>query len=470
MLVIISDLHLTDGTSGETIREGAFQVFRERLRELAYHASWRADGKYKPIERLELVLLGDILDVIRSTKWLDEKPGELGYVRPWDDCLNRPFIDKVRSISDSILQTNANSLAILRSMKDPTVTTLPPATQEGKPAQVPWEPDAPGRVPVSVRIHYMVGNHDWFYHLPDPAYHDIRRAVVDALGLENASDRPFPHDPQEPAAELIRQVCEEHKVFARHGDRFDSFNYDGHRNVSSLGDAIVVELVDSFSATVKAQLGQELPAECIDGLKEIDNVRPLLLIPVWVDGLLRATCPDMRLQRKVKQIWDELADRLIHLPFVREHHAVFRLFDNVEKLRWALTFSKELFRDHLSRFLPWFDEKIGTRQGSYYPHALCEAAFKSRAARFIVYGHTHRPDLVPLDTVTSFSAGPAKQCYINSGTWRPVHVLTTLNTRAEKFIGYHTMTYLAFFKDDERGGRSFESWSGALGGTPDPAL
>lgn len=32
----------------------------------------------------------------------------------------------------------------------------------------------------------------------------------------------------------------------------------------------------------------------------------------------------------------------------------------------------------------------------------------------------------------------------------------------QEFIGYHVMTYLAFFKDDERGGRPFESWSGAL--------
>lgn len=42
MLVIVSDIHLTDGTSGKTIREGAFRVFRQRLRDLAYDASWRA--------------------------------------------------------------------------------------------------------------------------------------------------------------------------------------------------------------------------------------------------------------------------------------------------------------------------------------------------------------------------------------------------------------------------------------------
>src|SRR6266849_1591142 len=79
MLVIISDLHLTDGTSGETIRSGAFKAFRERFRDLAYDASWRSDAKYVPIERMDLVLLGDILDVIRSTRWCQASSD----VRPW---------------------------------------------------------------------------------------------------------------------------------------------------------------------------------------------------------------------------------------------------------------------------------------------------------------------------------------------------------------------------------------------------
>jgi hypothetical protein len=80
MLVIISDLHLTDGTSGETIHEDEFKIFRERLHDLAYAASCRKLGDtetYEPIDAVHLLLLGDILDVIRSAKWLG------GKVRPW---------------------------------------------------------------------------------------------------------------------------------------------------------------------------------------------------------------------------------------------------------------------------------------------------------------------------------------------------------------------------------------------------
>jgi hypothetical protein len=36
MLVIIGDLHFTDGTSGTTIGEDAFKVFKGRLRDLAW--------------------------------------------------------------------------------------------------------------------------------------------------------------------------------------------------------------------------------------------------------------------------------------------------------------------------------------------------------------------------------------------------------------------------------------------------
>jgi len=454
MLVIVSDLHLTDGTSGETIRLGAFRAFRERLRDLAYDASWRANKKYKPIEELHLVLLGDILDVIRSTKWLGDT------VRPWGDPQSTAFANKVRTINDAILQNNADSLAVLKSLNDGKTITLPPATAEGKPAMVSRDPDAKDRQPVTVNLHYLVGNHDWFYHLPGAAYNEIRQSVVDKMGLANRADTPFPHDPSESA--ILPQIYEEHGVFARHGDIFDYFNYEHERNASSLGDAIVVELLNRFPEEVGKQMGGVLPRECTDGLKEIDNVRPLLVVPVWIDGLLRRTCADPSMTKKLKQIWDKLADNFLNLNFVRQRDSLFNLFDAVDKLEWALKFSRGVSLNNLSRLLSWIKEKVATRESSYFSHALTETAFKNRTARFIVYGHTHHHEIVPLDS--AFMAnGLVNQMYINSGTWRRVHELARLSPNEEEFMGYNVMTYLAFFKDDERGGRPFESWSGALG-------
>ncbi|MBU1781892.1 hypothetical protein KKD87_00775, partial [bacterium] len=68
MLVLISDLHLTDGSSGETINCGAFEKFTLCLEGMAEKAQ---------ANNVEVVFLGDILDLIRSDYWLKSK------IRPW---------------------------------------------------------------------------------------------------------------------------------------------------------------------------------------------------------------------------------------------------------------------------------------------------------------------------------------------------------------------------------------------------
>src|SRR6267143_353774 len=146
MLVIISDLHLTDGTSGETIRTNAFGAIKER---------------------------------------------------PWSDPQSQNFTAKIAEINSAILEHNSTALGILKSLTRGSALTLPPATEGGKPAFTSRDkPGSADRVPVKVRMYYLVGNHDWFYHLADPAYTDVRRTVVDALGLTNDPAKPFPHDPK----------------------------------------------------------------------------------------------------------------------------------------------------------------------------------------------------------------------------------------------------------------------------------
>jgi UDP-2,3-diacylglucosamine pyrophosphatase LpxH len=462
MLVIISDLHLSDGTSGETISAGAFRIFRERLSDMAYDASWRTDGTYKPVARLELLLLGDILDLIRSTRWVTDMRDGYRRVRPWDDHTSQPFIDKVRTISDSVLDHNANSLAVLSGLNNGQRVTIPPATAAGLPARVSRDPKDPNRVPVEVRTHYMVGNHDWFYHLPGPAYDEIRQSVVEAMGLVNSPFEPFPHDPAE--STMLQEIFDAHQVLARHGDIFDPNNYEveSGRNASSLGDAVVVEILNRFPTEVAQRMGPELPETCLDGLKELDNVRPMLVIPIWINGLLRRTCADEYQIRQVKQIWDELADEFLSLSFVRSRDKALDFFDGVDQLEWALKFSKGVSLQTMSELITWIKAKIGRSEETYFEAALAEPAFRHKRTKYFVNGHTHHREIIPLDTVDQ--AGKRfDQMYFNSGTWRRVHELARFNPREQEFMGYHEMTYFAFYQADERKGRPYEGWSGTLG-------
>ncbi len=451
MIVIASDLHLTDGSSGETIHAGAFAAFRERLRDMAYDASWRADGKYRPLKELHIVLLGDILDVIRSSKWLDDP------VRPWS-TMNDAFSAKVGQIAGAIVGQNDKTMAILRSLNDGKTITIPDATADGKPAKVSYDPGAPGRVPVKINIHYMVGNHDWFFHAPGPKLDAVRSCIISAMALANPKDAVFPHDPAD--SPMLAQIFREHRIVARHGDVFDGFNYEHDRNASSIGDAFVIELLNKFPAEVCNRLGADIPQACALGLKEIDNVRPVLLVPVWINGLLRRTCPDP-IAKKIKDVWDDLVDEFLELDFVKRHHVWYK-FDGISKLAWALKFSRGVSIGSISDVLSWIQEHTLVREGKFYPNAFGEQEFKNRNARFVIYGHTHNYEVIPLDTTVMTNGSLLEQMYINSGTWRAVHEQGQLHLSEQEFVGYHVMTYLAFFKDDERAGRAFESWSGAL--------
>ncbi|MHC4539767.1 MAG: hypothetical protein ACYTEK_01690 [Planctomycetota bacterium] len=472
MLVIVSDIHLTDGTSGQTIRDRAFRVFRQRLRDLAYDASWRkspendGEARYEPIKTFDIILLGDILDVIRSDKWLMD--GRKG-VRPWhinqSAATNKNLAKKVAQITSEIIRNNKKSLAILKGLssgrKAADWITLPPATPDGKPDdKTGWHPDDPDRVRVKVKIHYMAGNHEWFFNLPGGSYNEIRSKIKKAMGLANNPKAPFPYDPEESGD--ILKILAEHHVWARHGDIYDSFNYQDNqgRLASSLGDAIVIELVNRFPSEVSTL---EIPQEVKDGMKEIDNVRPLWLIPLWIDGLLRRTGLNREQTKQVKAVWDRLVNEFLKIDFVKKQDSFWDPLDNVDKLEAMLKFSKGISLSVLGRILSWFDENVPVKAESYQKNAITESRFKNRTAQFIVYGHTHRHEIVPLDVTKLTSEKELGQIYLNTGTWRRVHTLARSNPRDAEFIGYNIMAYLAFFKDDERCGRAFEAWSGALG-------
>ena len=450
MLVIVSDLHLTDGTSGQNIKESAFRLFAERVRDMAFDASWRRGGTYRPVERVDILLLGDILDVIRSTAWLESAKGP----RPWTDPSDIDYIAKVNDISDAILAYNESSLTVLRNLSEPGGLVLPPP---GGPKGGP-RMSAPGQA-VEVGIHYMVGNHDWFYHLPGAAFNRVRRKVVHALGLENIPEERFPHGPEE--STHLARIMRGHGVRACHGDVFDPFNFSGSRSESSLGDVIVVELLNRFPVEVREQLGALLPRTFIHGLRELDNVRPVTAVPAWIDALLREHSLTRKQASMVKNTWNDLADEFLNQDVIRERDSIYNPFDSVDRLEYALRFSKGIPMDVAGALGAWWNDRTSGPDESYLHHAVREIMSEDPETRFVVYGHTHLHEMVPLDTYTR-KGRRFERIYFNAGTWRRIHRLTQRPQAERSFVSFDVMTYLAFFKEDERMGKPYACWSGML--------
>lgn len=441
MLVIISDLHLTDGTTCETINPGAFRQFSHALATLAESACWRlragnCEGAFVPLGRVDVLLLGDILDVMRSSHWLETTR------RPWDPV--DTLAPDVATITRRILAHNGDALACFRRLRQKNLRII--GSHDGLPYEIP------------IHFHYLVGNHDWFFHLKGPDWDELRVEIKAALALDNDPLTIFPHTLDESPA--IAELCRQHRVHLQHGDIFDPLNYqkDKGRDASSLGDAIVIEIVNGFPERVRREL--ELPEQhpLYRAFKEADNIRPMLSLPNYF-AMAANYFGTPQQKQKVQQLWTEASKPFLDLPFVRSLDKLWRT-DTVDMLQLMFSLQRSLpmaTQGELAKFIEKF-----VKPQTYRHEAIAEPAIESAAADFAVYGHSHHAEMVPL-SVYEKEGMRREQIYINTGTWRRVHEQTQTLRPGFPFVHFHVMTYAAFYKDDERFGRRHEMWQGSLG-------
>jgi UDP-2,3-diacylglucosamine pyrophosphatase LpxH len=454
MLIIVSDIHLGDGTCGRTISENAFHLFSDRLRELAYNASWRTDGGYRPLKEIDVLMLGDIFDFQHSTLWLEKADGEAQRTRPWSDPNTPEYAQTLQAITRAILANNAGSVRVFKNMTAGKAITLPPANLSGRPTRF-----ALVRQPVKVNLYYMVGNHDWYFHLPGPAFDAVRAEIIQALGLANEPG-PFPHEVKD--SPKLQALLDEYEVHAQHGDLYDRFNYlpEKGRNAASIGDVFAVELLNRFPLEVERQLKNDLPAGFTDSLRMLVNIRPSLAAPLWISSHLRQNNVSPQVQKRLKALWNQLAEECLSTPYLRSLNRKNKL-DLIDSLNAVVRLTSRFSFKTIDDLVLWARKNFGSAQGSFASHALTEEAFLNRRARFIVYGHTHHHEVVPLDTSPEGTKA-GSQLYMNSGTWHTYYDLAIHQPREQKFIPYQVLTYLTFYQGDERGGRRFETWSGSF--------
>jgi UDP-2,3-diacylglucosamine pyrophosphatase LpxH len=452
MLVIISDVHLGDGTTAASISPVAFDLFASRLSEAAYFASIRKDGSYRPIESIDLVLMGDILDPLHSTRWLDVRPGNPDNILPWADPNSPGYAAKLREVTQAILRENKTSVEIMRQIGNGEAIKVRPAYKRDR-----LDLDSGALLPVKVNIYYMVGNHDWYYHLPGKNFDEVRSDIISALALSN-DNSPFPYKLEESPALL--EIFSQYKVYGRHGDMFDNFNYSREkgRDHSTLGDALTMEVFNRYPLAVQKHFGDEIPGALVDSLRRLVNVRPVLAAPLWISGQLKRHAGSAALESELKRVWDDLCDEFLHLSIVRQADKAFRL-DIVDALEMVVKISRRASFNTINDLVIWIREKIWRDSLSFADHALQEPAFLSGSSRYIVYGHTHHHEIVSLDA-EGRPPYPESQVYLNSGTWHSYYDLAIKNPLEQKFLPYQALTYLTFYKDDEREGRNFDAWSG----------
>lgn len=425
MLVFLSDVHLTDGSSGTAIDPRAFRKFCLILKDIV------GDARESNIKNLEIVLLGDIFDVIRSDLWLRSENAGDNPIRPWSvttdvDSVGWNLQNYTEAIVDRIIsqQNNIQAIDYLKSLNGSC-------------------PD------VDTKLIYLVGNHDWLIN----RYASTRQKIAAFLGMPDPYtfvQNPFPY----------YRVFEYYGVMARHGDYYDQFNYDGDRDGSSLGDAIVIDLLNLFPEAVRKDplLGRD--ADLVKKLKEIDNVRPLLEIPAWIQGICNYK---PGIEERIHAIWNDLVRQFFKIPFVKQHDRFGP--DMVDLLEMAMRLSSGFSFRGLQEILGhWAVRHLYQKGDDLRKFAYNEASLKNNLVRYVVYGHTHHAEQVPLDIVPVPHSGILEKMYFNTGTWRKVFEHTAFDRDNCEFIGWHVMTFVVFYlKEEKEKDRNFEVWSASLG-------
>ena len=100
---------------------------------MTLRASWGADSRYKAIDEMEDVTLGDIFNQSHSTRWHDEQAGELGNARHQVNPEGQNMVKEIGAITEDILSYNVESLVILRSLGEDEAINLPPTSLHGNP-------------------------------------------------------------------------------------------------------------------------------------------------------------------------------------------------------------------------------------------------------------------------------------------------------------------------------------------------
>ena len=461
MLAIVSDLHFCDGTATEKNVDP--KAFALALGDIYAEAAGLA-AQQQGHAHLDVVMLGDVFDLLRTEAWFAVPPSE----RPWGSAAalgNAPAaaatIGHARRIMSRITEENAAALALLRGE-----TLAPP----------------PG---VSVRRILLPGNHDRLALHDDGLYAAMRAAVRADDERTLAAEGIFPH----------RLEMPQYGLLARHGHEWDAWNFESYRQDAAhptadyedaaylpapIGDPITTELAARLPFEMKLRLdaigslGAEDKDHIYRRLQRVEDVRPLFASIPWVyreaarlqsvNGGATGSAVEAALEDALRTVIADFRALDFFDAWYAKHNS-WHPFNGARKLKAALAVLSDVTINTVEHVGPAFEALFGG--DGKEPCTVGAAAERldhlgAEGMRFVVYGHTHDAVQVALA-----AADGASSSYLNSGTFRQ-RVFRSEDRRG--FVSSDYLTYLCFFTEaeartwrdprDRLVGPAYSAWTG----------
>ncbi|WNG31199.1 hypothetical protein F0U62_49755 [Cystobacter fuscus] len=390
MIVVASDIHLTDRLSGDPVTDTELVRWLEMVEQ-----RWNSLRGENPDEPLEFVFLGDIVDILRSREW------DTAQAMPWTG-LDEGFTSFQHGYQEETATRAAES----------TLKRYPSFFL--KLAQLRAE---------KARVQYVPGNHDFMVQCSPGA----RGKVAEAFGLTGG------------ALAAVYQN-ESLRLWAEHGHAYDSFNL--HQAASgqwAFGDAVVLLFVNRLAGRIAEQLNIPEWHPLTLALQRLDNVEPSWLLPQFIARTIQDHLVNKAEREKANKEVKEVAKELLsHSHFATHSDQTIRhLFELL--VRWDLAGLATSTRAAIDQFLV----KDNLARHAYTVHR------ESKDKDLIIFGHTHHTEARPLMTYERNTRGVM---YVNTGTWRSVQLSATMaSNQLDQFWPIRTYSWLEVHRERKTG-------------------
>lgn len=425
MLVIISDLHFTDGTTSNrkgkedlfNINPRAFKLFLSRIYDIV---------ERRKIKDVHFVYNGDIFDPLRTHAWFKIDASE----HPWAIPVNSAKLGRhTKRIFKKIIDKPCNRESLLWLS----------GTHEEFPSV--WkDPD------VVVKRTYIPGNHDRIIN----QYPDSRKLVYERLLNLTNEDQRF---------ENI-YLDQTYQTIVMHGHEADSFNceYDNDDmpmySETPIGDPMTTML---FANIGKKSQELDIPPAAKKRFLDIDNVRPTLAAIRFVQDIAKDYKIGNKVQKMVRKIVKEFTDMPFYSDWVHRHDRWNIGYDEADKLQTALRAINLLGANIPAGILEKLASLLETDVYRKYAYSRLRSPIGVQM-RYCVLGHTHEP--VHAAICLDEERGMEKH-YLNTGTFRTTFAQTY---DREDFFRFQRLSYVIIYGpreySDDQKIPMYESWAG----------
>lgn len=368
---IVSDVHMnTQPYEPDTETENPSRKhFREFLTQL--------NDEPTPGKTM-LILNGDVIDINGS--WYDAR-------MPWDTDQTLVAEELINVVREILENNNRIMNELRRFLQQPNTEVI-----------------------------YIIGNHDRLLSV-FPQSQQFIREQLSPDNIDRFRFAPFLEVP-------------ELSLYVEHGQRLDPFNSVIKPGVPPFGDIVNIRIVNRFVDNVITEMtvagySNDVIRQMQSALDDLEYIRPLSLGPYWIQSVLEQfrSNPEIAARSQFP-----LLDSMMHDPKTESIDSL------IHRIGVELLFDKALLKIISQRFhLPPFIFRTLFRMMLRFPTLLpvlsllvtsvrYKAHFnqkqrdeaqklKDKGYAFIVFGHTHVPDLVALNE---------HSYYFNTGSWKPV--------------------------------------------------